>query len=673
MKINALKINIHTLDGNFGTYIEFTKGLNIIRGNNSTGKSTLFQSIIYALGFEELLRGRNEETMQYVLKDKVISSDGQEHQVLQSSVIIEIENSLNQVITIRRYVKNTAKGTKLIDVSETKSLTKQEPALFMSKWIHDKGGASNEDYGFHYYLAKFLGWELPDIVDKQGNIVHLYIQLLAPAFIIEQKIGWSDFLATMPIYGIKQTKGRVIEYLLNLDVFETIKKKQESKNRENILKEEWKKYYYELCSIAKDCRFELYGITDSPELLEEQDIKLLKPLESGFVDIETELGQLRHEYEDMIQVPTMTIGENVEIMETKINDKKNNLKTRTVSYNLLFDEVSNYEQQLRTYKEQLDEIERDLYKNKGALKIQKLGGNIGSSIANCKCPTCNQEIKDSLLPSDVKEIPMRLEENIEYLESQKKMINAYIEGQSKVLDYKKRQLSQLNYDISSIRSDIRNMELELIKDPRQLSEIEIVKKVELNKKIEFFKRKKEEFDDIKYKICNDFKEKYTYYLKNEKDSSKEPLSEKDKQKLRVLCSRFKSLLQEFGYSSKSTNSISISDETYLPIIDGYDIRYDSSASDFVRCIWAYSIALMETSKEVNGNHPNMLIFDEPKQQDAAIEDFKLFICNLAQYTDEQIIVFASFEDNDQTFKEITNGLKFNYKYIKGKMIQAEKK
>ena len=162
-------------------------------------------------------------------------------------------------------------------------------------------------------------------------------------------------------------------------------------------------------------------------------------------------------------------------------------------------------------------------------------------------------------------------------------------------------------------------------------------------------------------------------MKNEKDSSKEPLSEKDKQKLRVLCSSFKSLLQEFGYSSKSINSISISDETYLPITDGYDIRYDSSASDFVRCIWAYSIALMETSKEVNGNHPNMLIFDEPKQQDAAMEDFKLFISNLAQYTDEQIIVFASFEDNEQTFKEITKGLNFNYKYIEGKMIQAEKK
>ena len=154
MKINAIKINIKTVDGEFGTYFEFSKGLNIIRGNNSTGKSTLFQSIIYALGFEELLRGKNAETMQSVLKDKVLTMDGQEHKVIQSSVTIEIENSSNQAITIRRYVKNEAKEAKLIEVSETKSLTRKEPALFMPKWIHDKGGASNEDYGFHYYLAK---------------------------------------------------------------------------------------------------------------------------------------------------------------------------------------------------------------------------------------------------------------------------------------------------------------------------------------------------------------------------------------------------------------------------------------------------------------------------------------------------------------------------------------
>jgi predicted ATPase len=70
LKIRALKIEVNTTSGLFGAEFNFSNGLNIIRGDNSTGKSSLFQSIIYGLGFEELLGGKNEKTMQSALKDK---------------------------------------------------------------------------------------------------------------------------------------------------------------------------------------------------------------------------------------------------------------------------------------------------------------------------------------------------------------------------------------------------------------------------------------------------------------------------------------------------------------------------------------------------------------------------------------------------------------------------
>ena len=62
LKINAIKIDIVTADGNYGFEQSFTTGLNIIRGNNSSGKSSLFQAILYALGLEELLGGKNEKS-----------------------------------------------------------------------------------------------------------------------------------------------------------------------------------------------------------------------------------------------------------------------------------------------------------------------------------------------------------------------------------------------------------------------------------------------------------------------------------------------------------------------------------------------------------------------------------------------------------------------------------
>ena len=80
------------LDGWIRTFHTFNSGLNIIRGNNTSGKSSLFQAIVYALGFEELIGGRFEKTMQSVLKDQVEYPKNSFHSVLQSFILLEISS-----------------------------------------------------------------------------------------------------------------------------------------------------------------------------------------------------------------------------------------------------------------------------------------------------------------------------------------------------------------------------------------------------------------------------------------------------------------------------------------------------------------------------------------------------------------------------------------------------
>ena len=114
LKINAIKIQIVTADGLYGFEQSFQNGLNIIRGNNSSGKSSLFQAILYALGLEELLGGKNEKTMQSVLKDQVEFPDSNFHKVLQSEVFLEIENK--NTITIRRSIISPTESPKLVNI-----------------------------------------------------------------------------------------------------------------------------------------------------------------------------------------------------------------------------------------------------------------------------------------------------------------------------------------------------------------------------------------------------------------------------------------------------------------------------------------------------------------------------------------------------------------------------
>lgn len=63
----------------------------------------------------------------------------------------------------------------------------------------------------------------------------------------------------------------------------------------------------------------------------------------------------------------------------------------------------------------------------------------------------------------------------------------------------------------------------------------------------------------------------------------------------------------------------------LPTIDGFDMKFDSSASDGIRVIWAFTMALLQVSVEKQGNHPGIIIFDEPAQQSIVPEDMKSFI------------------------------------------------
>lgn len=55
------------------------------------------------------------------------------------------------------------------------------------------------------------------------------------------------------------------------------------------------------------------------------------------------------------------------------------------------------------------------------------------------------------------------------------------------------------------------------------------------------------------------------------------------------------------------------------------MKFDSSASDGIRVIWAFTMALLQVSIEKDGNHPGIIIFDEPLQQSIVPEDMKSFI------------------------------------------------
>ena len=216
---------------------------------------------------------------------------------------------------------------------------------------------------------------------------------------------------------------------------------------------------------------------------------------------------------------------------------------------------------------------------------------------------------------------------------------------------------------------------ELVQDERLPSELEIEKRINLKKKVESYSQFIQDFFNLLSELKS-LSNELDKLLSEEKALPIDRFSDADKKKISLLQTTFIDLLKKFNYQSKPFEAIRISNDSYLPVAQNlmgeqpfYNIKFDSSASDFIRCLWAYYTALLKTSVTLRTNHPMLLILDEPKQQDIAIQNFRSFLLELSQFKDQQILVFASFENSDDSFNEATKGLQFNLNRIEGKLIK----
>ena len=102
-----------------------------------------------------------------------------------------------------------------------------------------------------------------------------------------------------------------------------------------------------------------------------------------------------------------------------------------------------------------------------------------------------------------------------------------------------------------------------------------------------------------------------------------------------------------------------------------DIKSDSSASDFVRLIWSYLLAMYEASvhSAINGNHPCFLMLDEPGQHSMAESSQHALLAHLASHAGLQSIVAASFDESDSVFQQATVNVQYKLLEWQGELIR----
>lgn len=675
LNITAIRITTYTADEPFIFEANFKSQLNIIRGDNAKGKSTLVQSIFYVLGQEELLGGKNSKVMQSCLRKLIRDDEENEISVLGSSIELQIFNGTDDV-TLKRCADLNGIDDRLIEVTFGAALSKKNLAFKKeSMFVHDAGGATNSYHGFHKWLEEFLGWELPFVSSTGEKEIKLYSQLVFPAFLIEQKAGWSNYLATSPYFGVKESKKRAIEFLLNLDVSQNEKAKRQNDTKLESNKKAWQTKYDEIERLVASDFIKITGIKRYQHTdFDPNNTNLVYEKNDVYCNLQEQIKKLEQGLKNKELTKLPTNGEAKDALNQKLEEFLFEIQNFTEEEDKLRSVLALEHAQKRDMQESLKEIDKEIEKNEGALKVKKFGATLESSLVAGNCPTCHQEIKDALLPLDINAIPMSIEDNVKYLKGQKKIFQSYIESCFKTVDDLNNSLKQNRKLQEETREQIKAIRLQLIADPRLPSVIDLRERIKkeddikkFNGYLEFFSKTITEISVIHHN--------YKLALEEKKNLPQNGISQNDKQKLNSFSKIFRELLRKFKFQSCNIDFIKISEETYFPIIDSSELlnemlRNDSSASDFTRVMWAYTICLYIVSEKYKANHPSFIFLDEPAQHSISDKSSWQLFDSLSKLSC-QTIVTDSFNNNDQNFSDTTKNIDFHLIKFDGRLLKRK--
>jgi hypothetical protein len=699
-KINKLRVEIltnksETIDDLYGFEFPFNQGLNIIAGENSRGKTTINSCIFYALGMEELLGGNNSKALDKALKETfAIKTDASEEEELgvnynvkRSKVFLEIENDKNDIVCLERVILSSDRDEKQSNITIYKSkLDKIDKATVKAVFFVNGRGNNDDPNGFYEWFKDFIDLSVPDVSSSSATSDYspLYLQMIFSSIFIEQTKGWSDFFATMPYFGVTKPKEKVIEFLLSLDEIYTSTQRDTYNKEKNSIVGRWDKTIKAFSFLEKQNNA---TITSLPATItsEKRDIEIISSNfqigEDEIIGYNEYLKNKKDLISDLENKPLATIESKKEEVLLKYEETK----TQYIDLNRYIDEFDNKlnieKLQVENITRQLINIEKEIKEHTNLIKV--FNNNLFDNKKESKCPTCTQIVTEDILSTIDIDIPqLSLEENKGFLISQKKIIQSTIKSLTSTIEEKSSLLLYFKNTLRNKETLLKSLSKDLIADDRALSESEVVRKIQLQQEVENLNQFELQLNELKEELISLANKHHNILIKvNGLEQSD------DEEKLKAFESNYKDLLNSFGYDSNEMYQISINRKEpfkYFPVYkrgkndtNPQSIRINSSASDFVRNIWAYTLALRNNGK----NHPGLILFDEPGQHRTKLSSLKALFEKVSKEKNKQTIIFTSIDkplnndenekiDLDEIIKDLEEGSYHLIKLGKYKVIKS---
>jgi len=668
LKVRRLRLRAQTGQGMFGADIPFSKGLMVVRAENSRGKSTAVQSILFALGLERMITTRPASALTSAMRDRLIYDPvtKAETSVLSSRVVVEIEGVNGEVATVTRWVVDDSLGPNLVRVQHA-PIDDITPGTPVDDYYVGRQGGASRERGFHVWLAGFLGWTMPELPAREGRTSQLYMEQVFPLLFVEQRRGWGGIQAQMPAFsGVTEVRKRAVEFLLALEVGQYELTRQRLRAQEAELANRWHLLVAAFGQSLTGSGLKALGLperlqTTWPDENQPAEVSVSlgdetwQPLDEYMAAASAELARLDAPGTN----PTVDTNVSVRIIETL--DAARQVRALDLA---LREELFRDETELRSIGHRIDSLTEDLRQHQDIVVLQGLGSSVTEQLA-ADCPVCHQHLPASLLPGDVP--TMTASESVEYIKKQIDLFEVMRTDAEQAAIAKRERWVALRQ-----RGDALNLQVQALRDDLTSSaggttSEDAALRVELRDRLQRFEGVVERFDELQVQLEGLAVESAAVKVAL-KDLPKDELSDDDRKKLRALHRSFVDQLRAYDFGSFSNDMVQIGYDDYLPRRDDFDLQADISASDSVRVIWAYLLGLLEVGEQFDTNHPGFVVFDEPKQQSAKDLSFAALLKRASGGGPNRQVIFATSEPLE-TLNAMLEDVRHTLHVVDGYLLQ----
>lgn len=613
-----MRLNRIVVAGDIGCEYEFGD-INVLLGDNNSGKSTLVKLILFCLGAPI------------------------------NSFIDEIsKKKLCNNVTLEVTLKN-GRSVRIIRKLPTSEAFLVTPIKCQEEIVNDEITVFNAAE-FSDFLLESEGYSTEKIAYTKDKMASFRFYFLLRAIYVDQDTSAHSILSDLNMgqdYFTSQPiiKKSIVEKILGKDNSELqkIRIAIQELNKESV-------------TLGAEIAF-----------LKEQKEKLENIHSYEWRKLENELLKIKEEKE------LLSNAEYEQLAKVKIINDKQTSSELVLKQKALNQKVEN-DQILKLQISDLENILKSLDDDILALNYKIAAKDILEELPILYCPNCLSELSEETIKRGLCENCHKktVEEKILNNATLKKTLNDSIAEAQELLVVKRNILHQNRVEINKLEKDIQKEKKRLFSESqceRNLIQDSIN---DVKQRLEFLIEKENVLKQYR-KIKTDFeKSKERKKIISEKmKEHKEELLEADNKATKAMHNYnvFKERFTDYIKTLFTEIDKCSLDENYMPLIDDNKMTSVSSASLKVAIRIAYILALLTSNCGEDGSHVGFLLLDSPKDKDLDDYRFEKYLGIIGRDCKGQILITGSVSDREIYKKELVNAKFFEELTTEQKLLK----